>query len=217
VNFAPYDNPGTSRYHRGYRLSDPSGAAAHDRANDTDPDYYGPTGNSDNQGRDLYDQGGNVDNQDRDPNGQSGNIDNQDRDSNGQSGNIDNPNDNADISVMADTKSVTFMAEARPFMKNGYSMIPVIPVLRSEGIPYRYDRNTLEAKGPYQPVTATFGNPVVVGSNNHQFRLAAPLQWIHGVIYAPARFFALATGKKVNYDADSHTIVIGNTEYAPGQ
>jgi len=136
-----------------------------------------------------------------------------------RNGNLDENNtsySDDDLGVMVDNQDIQFAPEAAPFLKNDTAMLPVIPVLRAEHVPYHYDNNQLVAEGPYQPITATFGDPIVAGSHNHRFRLAQPVQWIHGAIYAPARFFALTTGKKVTYDSGSHTVIIGSNAYGAG-
>jgi hypothetical protein len=118
-----------------------------------------------------------------------------------------------DVGVMIDDRDVRFESGERPIItRNDVVLVPVVPVLHAARIPYTYNgrTETLRATGSAEPVRATIGSRIAVVNGSDRVRLEAPVQRRNGVLYAPMKFLALATGYSVHYDSGSRTVVLNS-------
>jgi len=116
-----------------------------------------------------------------------------------------------EIGVMLDDRDIRFDSTARPMItRNDVIMVPVAPVLRAAHVPYQYDSRaqSLRATGTSEPVRLSVGSSIAIVSGSHRVRMEASAQRINGSLYAPMKFFALATGYDVRYDSGSKTVIL---------
>ena len=55
------------------------------------------------------------------------------------------------------------------------------------------------------------GSRVAVVNGVRRVLMPAAAQWLNGTLYVPSRFFSLVTGRNVDWDASSRTVVIDDT------
>jgi hypothetical protein len=138
---------------------------------------------------------------------------------NAKPGGHDHDADGPAIGVLIGDRNVNFDSGAQPFLSNGVVMAPVRPVLEALHISYRYDEddNVIHAKSDRGSVQLALGSAIAVKSDGRRVRLDAPAQRVNGVIYVPAKFLELASGRPVSYDETSRTVIIdkANAENNP--
>ncbi|HLJ56278.1 MAG TPA: stalk domain-containing protein [Chthonomonadaceae bacterium] len=118
--------------------------------------------------------------------------------------------DPTEIGAMLDDKDITFASTARPIITRGdVVLVPIVPILRAERVPYRYDGTTQTLRTTATaPVRLVVGSPIAVVDGDHRVRLEAPVQRINGTLYAPMKALSLATGCAVRFDEGSKTVVL---------
>ncbi|HZT44035.1 MAG TPA: copper amine oxidase N-terminal domain-containing protein [Chthonomonadaceae bacterium] len=121
------------------------------------------------------------------------------------------PVDNtSNIGVVVGDQNVSFRPGVGPMMWQGAVLAPATPVLDATGINYTFEpaRHMITAHGPNGSVRLAAGSRVAVINGYRRVVLNAPARWTNGTLYVPARFFSLATGHNVGWDAGSQTVII---------
>jgi hypothetical protein len=121
------------------------------------------------------------------------------------------------IGVLIGDRNIDFDSNAQPFTgREGTILAPARPVLDALHVQYRYDADTnvIRTTGDTGRVRLAVGSRIAVMGDGRRVRLDAPAQQINGTLYVPIRFFELASGRPVHYDAGSRTVVIDRGDAA---
>jgi len=112
----------------------------------------------------------------------------------------------ADISVMVDTRAVSFGA-ARPMRVGNTVLVPLGPVMTAAGVRYTYNPLTREIRvnSDQGEIRGSVGSPVA-WANGEQVPLAEPIRSSGGTLYVPERFLELAMGRAASWDEASQTL-----------
>lgn len=113
------------------------------------------------------------------------------------------------IGVLVDDKNVEFDSNARPLMQGKVVLIPLRSVMNAVDTKFNYDSNRQSLTTNYNgdSIRVSVGSRIAI-VGNRRVRLEAPVQKLNGTIYVPMRFFALATGRSVSWDAGSQTVIL---------
>jgi hypothetical protein len=113
------------------------------------------------------------------------------------------------FAVMVADQNVVFGQNAKPFQAGNTWMLPVKPMLEAANIRYRYNSSakTLEVTDSDNPMKVGLGSQIVVLGDGSRKRLDKTVRQVNGTLFAPVRFFELATRLKAGFDNGSNTLV----------
>lgn len=122
------------------------------------------------------------------------------------------------VGVMVGDESVAFDAAAQPMIVKGVLLVPAAPVMRTAGVPYKYDaaRRSVIAEGPKGTVSIAIGSRIAVVNGAERVRLEAPAQIYRSTTYVPMRFLGVVTGKNVGWDPTSRTATLSDPSDGSG-
>lgn len=113
-----------------------------------------------------------------------------------------------DFAVLVGDNDVAFNPKAKPFQSGSTWMLPVKAVLDAASVRFRYTGSSrkLEVTEGDAPFRVTVGSQIAVMSNGARRRMGATVREVNGTLFAPVKFFELATGMRANYDQSSNTL-----------
>ena len=120
-------------------------------------------------------------------------------------------NNGEPIRVFLNGRAVSFQSGGRPFIAGGTVMVPVVPVLKADGVRYSATADRLIAYGPDETFTGTVDSRFVIGSGDQRLTLPTTIQRRSGTLFVPMQFLALITGQKLIFDRDNQTIELGSS------
>jgi len=103
---------------------------------------------------------------------------------------------------------VDFSGADRPFRSGNGWMLPVRPVLNAAGVDYRYDRDRkeLSVSNSMNGLRAGVDSRIIRFDDGSRNTLDRPLMIRTGTLYAPVRFFEMATLQRAIFDPSRNTL-----------
>jgi hypothetical protein len=116
------------------------------------------------------------------------------------------------IGVLIDERDVRFQGNTRPVLSGEIVMLPVRQMIEALRGKFEFDEEQQEVhiSGRQGDVHIGVGSRVAVVDGDRRVRLDAPVRRINDQLYAPMRFFELATGYKATWDARSRTVLFNS-------
>lgn len=105
---------------------------------------------------------------------------------------------------------VDFSGSARPYQLGGVWMLPVRTVLDAAGVDYRFDtgRKELHVSNTMNGLRVGTDSRAVRFDDGSRNTLPQPVVLRNGTLYAPVRFFEMATMRRVSYEDPSRTVYL---------
>lgn len=114
-------------------------------------------------------------------------------------------------------ENVKLELENKPFINNGYTLVPVRAIFENLGATVEWDgiNKTVTGKTENKTVVLKIDNKIAT-VNGVPIELAVPAQIINGSTYVPVRFVAESLGAEVNWDNNTRSVLV-NSDYPYGK